>query len=181
MNRRQVKNRRKCKPDPDKTLVIAVVDHDSGAVVTTPVHEVTAATATARVEAAATLGAKVHTNGSPVYDGLAALGYAYEASTQWTGTSAPTGSPPTRWRASGSYVETFHWWSGEHTHRYVDAHTFLVNRRRRHVTARMGRRHRCDGGKAADLGRAGRRGAVGQLGRYSGCARCYSGRTDGNR
>ncbi len=86
---------------------------------------------------------EVHTDGSPVYDGLAALGYGHERvihsiNEYVRSDGVTTNAVENFWsllkRSSGG---TFHWWSDEHTHRYVDAHTFLFNRRQCHVTDRM--------------------------------------------
>ena len=35
------------------------------------------------------------------------------------------------------YIGTYHYWSPEHLHRYVDEHSFRYNRRNMHVTDRM--------------------------------------------
>ena len=47
----------------------------SGTVAATPVHEVTTATATAMVAATTRQGAEVYTDGSRIYDPLAAMGF----------------------------------------------------------------------------------------------------------
>ena len=138
----KAKNRHNAKPDPGKQPVVAVIDNDTGEAVAAPVHEVTTATATAMVEAVANEGATVHTDGSPVYDGLTGLGYDHErvihSINEYVRDGVTTNAVENFWSLlKRSYVGTFHWWSHEHTHRYVDAHTFLFNRRRCHVTRRM--------------------------------------------
>ena len=37
-----------------------------------------------------------------------------------------------------TYIGTYHYWSDEHLHRYVDEHSFRYNHRTEHVLARMG-------------------------------------------
>ena len=139
----KAKNRHRRRRDPGKTPVIAAIDNDTGEAVATPVHEVTAATATAMVEAVAKPGAEVHTDGSRVYDELAARGFDHHTVIHSVGQyvtpdGVTTNAVENFWSLlKRSYVGTFHWWSPEHTHRYVDAHTFLFNRRDRHVTDRM--------------------------------------------
>lgn len=139
----KAKNRHKSKPDPGKQPVVAVIDNDTGTAVATPVHEVTTETATAMVEATTNDGATVHTDGSPVYDKLTALGYDHERvihsiNEYVRSDGVTTNSVENFWSLlKRSYVGTFHWWSHEHTHRYVDAHTFLFNNRKCHVTDRM--------------------------------------------
>ena len=36
-----------------------------------------------------------------------------------------------------TYIGTYHYWSDDHLHRYVDEHSFRYNQRSRHVTDRM--------------------------------------------
>ena len=36
-----------------------------------------------------------------------------------------------------TYIGTYHYWSAEHCHRYVEEHNFRFNNRSRHVTDRM--------------------------------------------
>ena len=136
------KNRHNRRPDPGKTPVIAVIDNTTGEAVATPVHEVTAKTATAMVAATTRPGAVVHTDGSRVYADLAAMGYDHaqvmHTAGEYVRDGVTTNAVENYWSLlKRTYVGTFHWWSGEHTHRYVDAHTFLFNRRRCHVTRRM--------------------------------------------
>ncbi len=37
-----------------------------------------------------------------------------------------------------TYIGTYHWWSDDHLHRYVEEHSFRYNRRGCHVIDRMG-------------------------------------------
>lgn len=139
----KAKNRHRRQRDPGKTPVIGVIDNDSGEAVATPVHEVTTTTAEAMVAATTAAGAVVHTDGSRVYDGLSALGYDHGRVIHGIGEYVAADGTTTNavenfWSLlKRSYIGTFHYWSPEHTHRYVDGHTFLFNRRDRHVTDRM--------------------------------------------
>ena len=71
----KARNRHAHKADPGKTAVIGVKDRRTGTVAATPVHEVTTATATAMVAATTRQGAEVYTDGSRIYDPLAAMGF----------------------------------------------------------------------------------------------------------
>ena len=126
-----------------KTAVIGFKDNPTGQVAATPVHAVTKAVATALVLAVATPGATVHTDGSSVYDTLTALGYDHHKVIHSIGEyvnadGVHTNGVENFWSGlKRTYIGTYHWWSDEHLHRYIDEHTFRYNQRSRHVTGRM--------------------------------------------
>lgn len=127
----------------DKMPVVGVKDRASGRVAAgVPVHEVTTETATAMVAATTATGAEIYTDGSPVYDHLAALGFAHakvmHSIGEYVRGSVSTNGVENYWSLlKRCYIGTYHYWSDDHLHRYVDEHTFRYNNRSRHVTERM--------------------------------------------
>lgn len=139
----KAKNRHRRHRDPGKTPVIVVVDNATGEAIATPVHEVNTTTATAMVQAVAAAGTEVHTDGSRVYDPLGSLGYDHQRVLHSIGEyvradGVTTNSAESYWALlKRTYIGTYHYWSAEHCHRYVEEHNFRFNNRSRHVTDRM--------------------------------------------
>ncbi|MDE0657912.1 MAG: IS1595 family transposase [Acidimicrobiaceae bacterium] len=126
------------------TPVFGVIDNASGQATAVAVHEVTAPMAAAIVRAvAAAEGIEVHTDGSHIYDMLPTLGYDHHKVLHTLGQyvndqGATTNHVENYWSTlKRIYVGTYHWWSPEHLHRYLEEHTFRFNRRRCHVVERM--------------------------------------------
>ncbi|MXZ53206.1 MAG: IS1595 family transposase, partial [Gammaproteobacteria bacterium] len=135
----KARNRHRCKADPGKTAVIGVKDRDTGTVAATPVHDVNTGTAEAMVAATTRQGADVFTDGSRVYDGLSEMGYSHQRVIHSIGEyvrgPVSTNGVENYWSGlKRCYIGTYHWWSDEHLHRYVDEHSFRYNRRNVHVT-----------------------------------------------
>ena len=126
-----------------KSPVIGVKDRTTGKVAATPVHEVTTSTATAMVAATTKPGATVFTDGSGVYDPLAAMGFRHARVMHSVGEyvrgSVSTNGVENYWSLlKRTYIGTYHYMSDDHLHRYIEEHSFRYNRRNRHVTERMG-------------------------------------------
>ena len=135
--------KRRTGPGPGgKAPVMGFKDNRSGRVAATPVHAVTKAVATAMVAVVAKPGAEVHTDGSSVYDTLAAMGFDHQRVIHSVGEyvrdGVHTNGVENFWSGlKRCYVGTYHWWSDDHLHRYVEEHAFRYNNRRRHVARRM--------------------------------------------
>ncbi len=128
----------------EQTPVFGVVDNASGQATAVAVHEVTAPMAVAIVRAvAAAEGTEVHTDGSSIYDLLTTLGYDHQKVIHRIGEYVDDNGQTTNhvenyWSTlKRIYVGTYHRWSPEHLHRYLEEHTFRFNRRRCHVVERM--------------------------------------------
>ena len=94
------------------------------------------------VTAVAQPGATVHTDGSSVYDTLTELGFDHQKVIHSVGEyvrdGVHTNGVEHFWSGlKRTYIGTYHYWSDEHLHRYVDEHSFRYNQRSRHVTDRM--------------------------------------------
>ena len=134
----KARNRHAHKADPGKTAVIGVKDRRTGTVAATPVHEVTIATATAMVAATTRQGAEVYTDGSRIYDLLAAMGFNHARVIHGLGEyvrgSVSTNGVENYWSLlKRTYIGTYHYMSDDHLHRYIEEHSFRYNRRNRHV------------------------------------------------
>ena len=138
----KARNRHAHKADPGKTAVIGVKDRRTGTVAATPVHEVTTATATAMVAATTRQGAEVYTDGSRIYDPLAAMGFNHARVIHGLGEyvrgSVSTNGVENYWSLlKRTYIGTYHYMSDDHLHRYIEEHSFRYNRRNRHVIDKM--------------------------------------------
>ena len=138
----KARNRHRRQRDPGKTAVIGVKDRQSGQVAATPVHDVNTGTAEAMVAATTNAGADVFTDGSRVYDGLSEMGYGHQRVIHSIGEyvrgPVSTNGVENFWSGlKRTYIGTYHYWSDEHIHRYVDEHSFRYNNRSRHITDRM--------------------------------------------
>ena len=125
-----------------KTPVMGFKDNQTGKVAATPVHAVTKAVATAMVAAVAQPGAEVHTDGSNIYDTLTQLGFDHHKVIHSVGEyvrdGIHTNGIENFWSGlKRTYIGTYHYWSDENLHSYVDEHSFRYNQRSRHVTERM--------------------------------------------
>lgn len=125
-----------------KTAVMGFKDNPTGKIAATPVHAVTKAVATAMVAAVAQPGAEVHTDGSHIYDTLTAMGFDHHKVIHSVGEyvrdGVHTNGVENFWSGlKRCYIGTYHYWSDEHLHRYIDEHSFRHNNRSRHVTDRM--------------------------------------------
>ena len=126
-----------------KAPVFGVIDKPTGQATAVPAHTVNKATATAMVAAVAQPGATVHTDGSNVYDTLTAMGYdhhkvIHSVGEYVTAEGVHTNTVENYWSLlKRTYIGTYHFWSDEHLHRYVEEHNFRYNRRKCHVTERM--------------------------------------------
>ena len=142
MHTRQRRERITGRGGIDKAAVVGVKDRETGRVAATPVHEVTADTATAMVAATTRQGADVFTDGSPVYDSLEDMGYSHATVLHSIGEYVrgpiSTNGVENFWsHLKRTYIGTYHYWSPEHLHRYVEEHSFRYNNRSRHVTDKM--------------------------------------------
>jgi len=125
----------------DKAPVIAVRDRASGQVAATPVHEVTAATATAMVQATANAGAAVFTDCHKVGDPLTEMGFHHAAVMHSVGEYvrgevSTNGVENYRSCLKRTYIGTHHYMSDDHLHRHIEQRSFRYNRRDRHVSDR---------------------------------------------
>ena len=125
-----------------KTPVMGFKDDYSGRVAATPVHAVTKAVASAMVAAVVRPGAEVFTDGSNVYDRLEDMGFDHyrvlHSVGEYVRGGITTNGIENYWSGlKRCYVGTYHWWSDEHLHRYVEEHAFRYNNRDRHVARRM--------------------------------------------
>ena len=125
-----------------KAPVMGFKDNDTGQIAATPVHAVTKAVAAAMVTAVATPGATVHTDGSNVYDTLAQMGFDHHkvihSIGEYVRDGVHTNGVENFWSGlKRCYIGTYHYWSDEHLHRYVDEHAFRYNQRSRHVVNRL--------------------------------------------
>lgn len=125
-----------------KAPVFGAVDKSSGLATAVPVHRVSRHTAIAMVDSVAQPGATVHTDGSSVYDRLSEYGYEHHrvlhSLGEYVRDGVTTNHVENFWSTlKRTYVGTYHWWSKEHLHRYVEEHTFRFNRRGCHVIERM--------------------------------------------
>ncbi len=105
-------------------------------------HAVTKAIATAMVAAVVQPGGTVHTDGSNIYDTLWQIGYDHHKVIHSVGEyvrgDVHTNGLENFWSGlKRCYVGTYHWWSDDHLHRYVEEHAFRFNNRSRHVARRM--------------------------------------------
>ena len=138
----KARNRHAARRDPGKSPVIGVKDRSTGKVSATPVHEVTTATATAMVAATTKTGAEVYTDGSRVYDPLAAMGFRHgrviHSVGEYVRGSVSTNGVENYWSLlKRTYIGTYHWMSDDHLHRYIEEHSFRYNRRKVHVIDKM--------------------------------------------
>ena len=152
----KARNRHAHKADPGKTAVIGVKDRRTGTVAATPVHEVTTATATAMVAATTRQGAEVYTDGSRIYDPLAAMGFNHARVIHGLGEyvrgSVSTNGVENYWSLlKRTYIGTYHYMSDNHLHRYIEEHSFRYNRRNRHVIDKMSEAAAAMEGSVADL------------------------------
>ena len=87
-------------------------------------------------------GATIHTDGSNIYDTLAAMGFTHHKVIHSVGEyvrdGIHTNGVENFWLGiKRTYIGTYHYWSDDHLYRYVDEHRFRYNQRSRHVLNRM--------------------------------------------
>lgn len=87
-------------------------------------------------------GSTVFTDGDSGYDPLKAMGFLHAKVAHSLGEyvrgPVSTNGIENFWSGlKRAYIGTYHYWSVEHLHRYVEEHTFRFNRRTCHVTDRM--------------------------------------------
>ena len=122
--------------------VIGVKDRASGQVAVVPVHDVNTATATAMVAATTKPGAEVYTDGSRVFDPLAAMGFKHarviHSIGEYVRGSVSTNGVENYWSLlKRTYIGTYHYMSDDHLHHYIEEQSFRYNRRNRHVIDKM--------------------------------------------
>ena len=126
----------------DKTPVVGVKDRPSGKVSARPTADTASATLTAMVADTTRPGSTVFTDGERGYDPLKEMGYLHakvaHSSGEYVRGPVSTNGIENFWSGlKRTYIGTYHWWSDEHLHRYVDEHSFRYNNRSRHVAERM--------------------------------------------
>ena len=87
-------------------------------------------------------GAVVYSDGSRRYNDLERLGFGHERVSHSAGKYArgdvSTNGVESYWsHLKRTWIGTYHFWSPEHLHRYVDEHSWRFNRRGDHVLDRM--------------------------------------------
>ena len=126
----------------DKTPVVGVKDRASGKVTAEPVADTTSATLTGIVADTTRGGSTVFTDGDRGYDPLKEMGYLHAKVVHSIGEyvrgPVSTNGIENFWSGlKRCYIGTYHWWSDDHLHRYVEEHAFRYNNRSRHVARRM--------------------------------------------
>ena len=126
----------------DKTPVVGVKDRASGKVAAEPTTDTTSATLTGIVSDTTRPGSTVFTDGDRGYDPLKEMGHLHAKVMHSVGEyvrgPVSTNGIENFWSGlKRTYIGTYHWWSDDHLHRYVDEHAFRYNQRSRHVTDRM--------------------------------------------
>ena len=125
-----------------KTAVAGVKDRDTGRVSARPVIDVSAKALTEVVSEAVPAPAAVFTDEWRGYGPLTAMGYDHSrvahGAREYVRGEVHTNGIENYWsHLKRTYVGTYHYWSPEHLHRYVDEHSFRFNRRGDHVLERM--------------------------------------------
>ena len=126
----------------DKTPVVGVKDRASGKVAAHPTADTASDTLTGIVADTTQPGSTVFTDGEHGYDPLKEMGYLHAKVMHSVGEyvrgPVSTNGIENFWSGlKRTYIGTYHWWSDEHLHRYIDEHAFRYNQRSRHVTDRM--------------------------------------------
>ena len=126
----------------DKAPVVGVKDRATGKVSAQPTADTTAATLTGMVADTTLPGSTVFTDGDRGYDPLKEMGYLHAKVMHSVGEyvrgPVSTNGIENFWSGlKRCYIGTYHWWSDDHLHRYVDEHTFRYNNRSRHVIDRI--------------------------------------------
>ena len=126
----------------DKTPVVGIKDRASGKVTARPTADTTSATLTGMVADTTLPGSTVFTDGDRAYDPLKEMGYLHAKVVHSIGEyvrgPVSTNGIENFWSGlKRCYIGTYHWWSDDHLHRYVEEHAFRYNNRSRHVARRM--------------------------------------------
>ena len=135
-----------------KTAVVGVKDRGTGRVSARPVIDVSAASLTEVVSEAVAAPAVVFTDEWRGYRPLTAMGYDHarvaHGAREYVRGEVHTNGIENYWsHLKRTYVGTYHYWSAEHLHRYVDEHSFRYNRRSVHVLERMDQAAAAMGGR----------------------------------
>ncbi len=126
----------------DKTPVVGVRDRATNRVTARPTADTTSATPTGMVADVTRPGSTVFTDGDRCYDPLKEMGHLHakvaHSAGEYVRGPVSTNGIENYWSGlKRTCIGTYHWWSDDHLHRYVDEHTFRYNRRGCHVTDRM--------------------------------------------
>ena len=126
-----------------KTAVVGVKDRMTGRVSARPVLDVSAKSLTEVVSKSTPAPAVVFTDEWRGYSPLTAMGYDHarvsHGAREFVRGEVHTNGIENYWsHLKRTYVGTYHYWSPEHLHRYVDEHSYRYNRRGVHVLDRMG-------------------------------------------
>ena len=126
-----------------KTAVAGVKDRTTGRVTARPVLDVSAKSLTEVVSESTPAPAVVFTDEWRGYRPLTAMGYDHarvaHGAREYVRGEVHTNGIENYWsHLKRTYIGTYHYWSPEHLHRYVDEHSFRYNRRGVHVLDRMG-------------------------------------------
>jgi len=139
------KQRRQRIPGPrsGKTPVVGVKDRASNRVSARPVESTTVRDLMGVISDTTQPGAAVYTDSNPNYEALTALGFRHASVLHHVGEyvrgPVSTNGVENYWsHLKRTLVGTYHYWSPEHLHRYVEEHSFRYNRRKRHVLTKMG-------------------------------------------
>ena len=120
-----------------------VKDRATGRVAVRPVVDVSTASLTEVVSESVQPGAMVFTDEWLSYRRLPFLGFGHamveHGAREYVRGEVHTNGIENYWsHLKRTYVGTYHYWSPDHLHRYVDEHSFRYNRRGVHVLDRMG-------------------------------------------
>ncbi len=126
-----------------KSAVAGVKDRPTGRVTARPVPDASARSLTGIVAAAARQGATVFTDEWRSYLPLTGMGYRHErvehGAREYVRGAVHTNGIENYWsHLKRTYIGTYHYWSPDHLHRYIEEHSFRYNRRGEHVIRRMG-------------------------------------------
>ena len=126
-----------------KTAVAGVKDRTTGRVTARPVLNVSAKSLTEVVSESTSPPAVVFTDEWRGYRPLTAMGYHHarveHGAREYVRGEVHTNGIENYWsHLKRTWIGTYHYWSSEHLHRYVDEHSFRYNRRGVHVLDRMG-------------------------------------------
>ena len=143
MHARQRRQRIQGRGTTGKVPVVGVKDRTSKRVSARPVAATNVANLVGVVSDTTRPGAAVYTDSNPNYEALTALGYRHASVVHHIGEyvrgAVSTNGIENYWsHLKRTLVGTYHYWSPEHLHRYVEEHSFRYNRRKRHVLTKMG-------------------------------------------
>lgn len=123
--------------------MVGIKDRANNRVVARPVPNTYAVTVTGALRAVTVPGATVYTDGARPYASLERLGFRHARVMHKVGEyvrcEVSTNGIENYWSLlKRTHLGTYHYWSPDHLHRYVDEHSFRYNRRSDHVLVRMG-------------------------------------------